>query len=38
MFYHLKVVKQIARALDAFRDNSLAKARRMTHKQAKYVA
>jgi phosphate:Na+ symporter len=36
--YHLKVVKQIARALDAFREGSLAKARRMTHKQAKYVA
>ena len=36
--YHLKVVKQIARALDAFRDNSLAKAQRMTHKQARYVA
>jgi len=36
--YHLKVVKQLARALDAFRESSLTKAENMTRKQAKYVA
>lgn len=36
--YHLKMVKQVSRALLAFRDESLEKAKKMTVKQAKYVA
>ncbi len=36
--YHLKVVKQLSRALDAFGESSLTKAENMTRKQAKYVA
>ncbi len=36
--YHLKVVKQLARGLEAFREGSLTQAEHMTRKQAKYVA
>lgn len=36
--YHLRVVKQISRAIEAFREGSLTQAERMTRKQAKYVA
>lgn len=36
--YHFKMVKQVSRALLAFRDESLEKAKKMTVKQAKYVA
>ncbi len=36
--YHLKMMKQVSRALIAFRDVSLEKAKKMTVKQAKYVA
>ena len=36
--YHVKVSKQISRALTAFREGSLEKAKRMTTKQARYVA
>jgi len=36
--YHLKMIKQIARSLDTFRDSSLEKAQKMAKKQAKYVA
>jgi len=36
--YHLKMVKQVSRALLAFRDESLERAKKMTAKQAKYVA
>jgi phosphate:Na+ symporter len=36
--YHLKVLKQISRGIDAFREGSLDKAKRMTMKQVKYVA
>ena len=36
--FHMKVVKQVARGLEAFRDGSLDKARRMTEKQQKYDA
>lgn len=36
--YHLKMVKQIARSIETFTDNSLEKALKMTRKQAKYVA
>ncbi len=36
--YHIKMLKQIARGLDAFRENSLETAKKITAKQAKYVA
>jgi len=35
--YHLKMIKQIARSIDTFRDSSLEKAHKMAKKQAKYV-
>ncbi len=35
--YHLKMIKQIARSIETFTDNSLEKAIKMTKKQAKYV-
>lgn len=36
--YHIKMIKQIARSIDSFTNDSLEKAVRMTKKQAKYVA
>ncbi|MCP4546234.1 MAG: Na/Pi cotransporter family protein [bacterium] len=36
--YQIKACKQISRALNAFRDGSLSKAKRMTRKQEKYRA
>ncbi len=36
--YHIKMMKQISRALTAFQEGSLEKAKKMTKKQAKYVA
>ncbi|MEN8006836.1 MAG: Na/Pi cotransporter family protein [Candidatus Krumholzibacteriota bacterium] len=36
--YHLKMCKQISRALEAFRDGSLELAQRMSDKQRNYVA
>ena len=36
--YHVKMVKQIARGLIAFREDSLETAKKITAKQAKYVA
>ncbi|MBT7311707.1 Na/Pi cotransporter family protein, partial [bacterium] len=35
--YHLKMIKQIARSIDTFSNNSLEKAKKMAKKQAKYV-
>jgi phosphate:Na+ symporter len=36
--YHTKMIKQIARSIDTFTNDSLEKAVKMTKKQAKYVA
>ena len=36
--YHVKTLKQISRSLEAFRENSLETAQKITDKQAKYVA
>ena len=36
--YHIKMIKQIARSIDSFTNDSLEKAVRMATKQAKYVA
>ncbi len=36
--YHIKMIKQIARSIDSFTNDSLEKAIKMTKKQAKYVA
>jgi phosphate:Na+ symporter len=36
--YHIKMIKQIARGLEAFREDSLETAKKIAVKQAKYVA
>ncbi|MBU0741495.1 Na/Pi symporter [bacterium] len=36
--YHIKMLKQISRGLEAFREDSLETAKKMTVKQARYVA
>jgi len=36
--YHIKMLKQISRGLEAFREESLETARKMTKKAARYVA
>ena len=36
--YHIKMMKQISRAITAFQEDSLEKAKKMTKKEAKYVA